>query len=99
MISLLERLTGMHTLTDQVIAMDFMNTVKSGIRNYAMAVTEAATPEVQSTLASQLEEMLDLHERIAEYATEQGLYHPWNVNEQIDVDLKNIEVALKAPNL
>ncbi|WP_438445011.1 spore coat protein [Gorillibacterium sp. sgz5001074] len=97
--TILEHLTGMHTLTDQVIAMDFLNTVKSGVRNYAMAVTEAVTPEIKVTLTRQLEEALDLHERTMQYMMERGLYHPWNVNEQVKVDLANIEVALKAPNL
>lgn len=97
--TILEHLTGMHTLTDQVIAMDLLNTVKSGVRNYAMAVTETVSPDIHDTLSRQLEEALDFHERLTALLMERGLYHPWNLGEQLKLDLQNIETALKAPNL
>jgi similar to spore coat protein len=96
---ILEHLTGMHTMTDQVIAMDFLIAAKSGVRNYAMAVTEAGTPEIKETLTRQLEETIDMHERISIYMVERGWYHPWNVKEQFQFDLQNIETALNAPTL
>ena len=97
--TILEHLTGMHTMNDQVIAMDFLITAKSGVRNYAMAVTEAGTPEIRATLSKQLDEAIDTHEIIVKYMMEQGWYHPWNIKEQIQFDLKNIETALNAPTL
>ncbi len=97
--TILEHLTGMHTLTDQVVAMDSLITAKSCVRNYAMAVTEAVTPEVKETLTRHLEEAIDMHERITMYMMERGLYHPWNLNEQIQLDLQNINMALNAPSL
>jgi similar to spore coat protein len=96
---LLEHLTGMNAMTDQMIAMDYLITAKSGIRNYAMAVTESGTPEVKATLTKQLDESMDMHERITLYMMEKGLYHPWNVNEQVQLDLKNIQTALDLPML
>jgi similar to spore coat protein len=96
---ILEHLTGMHTLTDQVIAMDLFVTAKSGVRNYAMAVTEAVTPEVRETLARHLEEAIETHERMTAYMMDRGWYHPWDRNEQLQVDLKTIDTALKAPTL
>ncbi|HET7628111.1 MAG TPA: spore coat protein [Bacillales bacterium] len=95
--SLLENLTGLGKLKDDVIAMDLLATAKSGVRNYAMAVTEAATPEIKETLTEHLEEAIDMHERLMIYVTERGLYHPWDVNEQIEVDLKNANTALNLP--
>jgi similar to spore coat protein len=97
--TLLEHLTGLHTMTDQVIAMDFLIAAKSGVRNYAMAVTEAVTPEIKATLTKQLEEAIDMHERISMYMMENGWYHPWNVKEQFQFDLQNIQTALDAPML
>jgi similar to spore coat protein len=97
--TILEHLTGLHTMTDQVIAMDFLITAKSGVRNYAMAVTEAGTPEIKATLTKQLEEAIDMHERISMYMMERGWYHPWNVKEQFQFDLQNIQTALNAPTL
>lgn len=97
--SLLEYLTGLDTLTDQIVAMDYLNTVKSGVRNYAMAVTEAGTPEIKAVLTRHLEEAIDMHERIMAYMIERGWYHPWDEKEQFQFDLKNIETALQAPTL
>jgi similar to spore coat protein len=97
--TIIEHLTGMNALTDQVIAMDFLVTAKSGVRNYAMALTEAGTPEIKAVLTKQLDDAIDMHERITMYMVEKGLYHPWNVNEQIQLDLKNIQTALSLPTL
>jgi len=97
--AILEHLTGMHTLTDQVIAMDCLIDAKSGVRNLAMAVTEAGTPEVKAVLVKHLDETIDMYERIVSYVMDKGMYHPWNVQEQIRFDLQTIDTALKAPTL
>ncbi|WP_400163540.1 spore coat protein [Brevibacillus sp. TJ4] len=94
---ILQTLTGMGGMTDQVIAMDLLISAKSGVRNYAMALTEAGTPEVKATLAKQLEEAIDLHEKISMYMIERGWYHPWNVHEQRMLDQQNIQTALNLP--
>lgn len=91
---ILEKLTGFNTMTDQVIAMDFLISAKTGVRNYAMAVTEAATPEIKTTLIKHLDEAIYTHEQIFAYMMEKGFYHPYNPEEQIKLDLKNIETAL-----
>jgi similar to spore coat protein len=96
---LLEHLTGLHTMTDQVIAMDFLIAAKSGVRNYAMAVTEAGTPEIKTTLTRHLDEAITMHEGIVKYMMERGWYHPWDVKEQFQFDLQNIQTALDAPSL
>ena len=57
-----ENLTGMKALTDQVVATDLLIAAKSGIRNYAMAITETGTPEIKEVMTKHLEEALDLHE-------------------------------------
>jgi similar to spore coat protein len=97
--TILEHLTGMNTMTDQIIAMDFLIAAKTGVRNYAIAVTETGTPEIKATLTKQLNETIDMHERITMYMIDKGWYHPWNVNEQVQLDLKNIETALNIPTL
>ncbi len=97
--TIIEHLTGMHTITDQVIAMDFLNVAKSGVRNYAMAATEAGTPEIKAVLIRQLDEAIDMHESIVTYMIGRNWYHPWNLEEQYKFDLQSIETALNAPNL
>lgn len=96
---IIEKLTGMNALSDQVIAMDLLIAAKSGVRNYAMAVTESGTPEVKEMLTRHLTEALEMHERISLYMEEKGWYHAWNTNEQINVDLNNIDTALNLPTL
>ncbi|PZD97545.1 spore coat protein [Paenibacillus sambharensis] len=93
--TLIERLAGMADLKDDVIAMEMLTAVKSGVRNYAMAVTETITPEIRDTLTEHLEELITMHERVTTYMINKGLYHPWNVQEQIQVDRKHIAAALK----
>ncbi|ATF10806.1 spore coat protein [Brevibacillus sp. HB1.2] len=97
MAGILQDMIGMGGMTDQVVAMDLLISAKSGVRNYAMALTETGTPEIKATLTKQLEEAIDLHEKISTYMIEQGWYHPWNVNEQIKLDQQNIQTALNLP--
>lgn len=91
---ILEYITGMGALTDQVIAMDLLINAKSGVRNYAMAVTECASPEIRAVLTKQLNEAIDAHERIATYMIEHGLYQPFDVQKQLQLNLQNMQTAL-----
>ncbi|WP_427181272.1 spore coat protein [Paenibacillus sp. TC-CSREp1] len=91
---ILEYMSGLHTMTDDVIAMDFLINAKSAVRNYAMAVTECATPEIKQILMKQLDEAIDSHEKISNYMMQNGLYHPYHISEQIQLDLKNIQTAM-----
>ncbi|MCK6073239.1 spore coat protein [Paenibacillus silvae] len=91
---ILEHMSGLHTLTDDVIAMDILINAKSAVRNYAMAVTESATPEIKQILMKQLDEAIDSHEKISNYMMQNGLYHPYHISEQIQLDLKNIQTAM-----
>ncbi|MEM4996870.1 spore coat protein [Priestia sp. SB1] len=96
---IIENLTGMNALSDQVVAMDLLIAAKSGVRNYAMTVTEAGTPEIKEMLTHHLVEALDMHEQISAYMVEKGWYHVWDTNEQISLDLNNIDTALNLPTL
>ncbi|AIQ62174.1 spore gernimation protein GerQ [Paenibacillus stellifer] len=94
---IIEYLTGLNTLTDQVIASDLLLSAKNGVRSYAIAITEAITPEIRRTLEQQLEQNIDLYERISTYLIECKWYQPWLVKDQLQMDLNNIETALKLP--
>lgn len=97
--TIIESITGMKALTDQVVATDLLISAKSGVRNYAMALTESGTPEIKHTLTRHLEEALDMHERISNYMMEKGWYHAFDTNEQIQLNLKNMDTAMKLPTL
>lgn len=96
---IIENLTGMNALSDQVVAMDLLIAAKSGVRNFAMAVTESGTPEIKEMLTRHLTEAIDMHEQVCLYMEEKGWYHAWDTNEQINLDLNNIDTALNLPSL
>ncbi|WP_020614979.1 spore coat protein [Paenibacillus daejeonensis] len=93
----LERITGMYSLSDQVLASDLLIAAKNGVRNYAIAMTETISPEIREALTRQLEEAIDHYENVADYMMRAGLYHPWHVNEQIQLDMRQARAALELP--
>ncbi|MDQ1911759.1 spore coat protein [Paenibacillus sp. GD4] len=96
--TIVEAVLGVNKLTDQVIAMDYLISVKNATINYAMAITESATPEVREALHRQLHETIAAHESIISYLMSRGVYHPYSAQEQINVDLQNIKTALSIPS-
>lgn len=93
--TILENITGMSTMTDQVIAYDFLIAAKTGVRNCALALTEAASPDVRAILRKQLEEAVTTHEQISAYLMKKGWYQPYNIQDQIKLDLQNAQTALQ----
>lgn len=92
---LLESLTGMDKLSDQVIATDFLISAKSGVRNYSIALTETYSPEIRAILRKQLNDAIAAHEAIANYMMKKGYYHAYDLEEQYKVDMKTTDTALK----
>lgn len=95
---IIERLTGLDRLSDQVIATDFLIAVKSGIRNYGIAITETTSREVRETLRMQLHDAIRTHEIITNYMMKNGFYHAYNPKEQYIVDMKVTDTALNLAN-
>ena len=92
--TIIENLMGLDTLSDQVIAMDLLMAAKTGIKMYAVAATEAATPAIKATFVKHLHESIDAHARVTEYMMERGFYHPYDVPEQLQLDRSNANTAL-----
>lgn len=93
--TLVENLTGMSAMTDQVIAYDFLLAAKSGVKTIAGALAETATPEVRTVLKKQLDEAIATHEQITNFMVSKGWYQAYNVQEQINLDLAAGQTALK----
>jgi similar to spore coat protein len=91
---LIETITGMNKMTDQVIATDFLITAKSGVQNYAVAITETTSREVREILKEQLRDAIATHEKIFNYMMEKGYYNAYDMKEQYKVDMKTIDTAL-----
>lgn len=81
-------------MSDQVIATDMLITAKAGVRNLAVALTEAATPEVRNVLKQHLDTAIQTHENLTAYMMNKGYYHPYNVQEQLQVDMKSADTSL-----
>lgn len=92
--AIIEALTGMNKMSDQVIATDFLIAAKSGIRNYAMALTETGSPQLREIYKKQLDYTIAAHEAITNYMIKNGYYHAYDIQEQFKVDLKTTDTAL-----
>lgn len=91
---LLESLTGMNNLSDQVISTDFLLASKSAVRNYAIAITETTSPKLRATLKKHLKEAIHIHEIITNYMTKKQYYNSLDLGEQYNIDMKVTETAL-----
>jgi similar to spore coat protein len=92
--AIVENLTGTKAMTDQVIAGDFLISAKSGIKNYALALSETASPNVRNILRKQLDTAIVTHEQITNYMISKGWYQAYNIKEQIKLDMQNAQTAL-----
>lgn len=95
---ILERLTGLDKLSDQVIATDFLISIKSAIRNYGIAITETTNKEVRTVLRKQLQEAITTHEIISNYMIKRGFYNAYDPAEQVRLDLQIAAAALNLKN-
>jgi similar to spore coat protein len=86
---------GMPNLADTTFAMDFLLSVKNGIRTYGFAITETANPELRAVLAKQLEAAIDLHGELIELMMKNNWFYPYDFNEQLPIDLKGAETAIQ----
>jgi len=72
---------------DALFALDFLLTVKMGIRTAAFAISEVATPEARATLRKQLEESIALHGEFTQLSLRKGWLHAYDLDKQYDLDL------------
>jgi similar to spore coat protein len=86
---------GMPDLADSSFAMDFLLSVKNGIRNYGFAITETASPDLRGILTKQMEAAMDLHAEIADLMIKKGWLNPHDFKAQYEVDLKAAETAVQ----
>jgi similar to spore coat protein len=92
--ALIESLTGMNKLSDQVIATDLLVSAKSAVRNYSIALTETTSQEVRAALRKQLSDAITAHETISNYMMKKGYYNAYDLQEQYKVDMQTTDTAL-----
>lgn len=67
---------------------------KTLVRNYAIAITETATPVLRKTLTNQLNGAIDLHAQVFNYMYKKGMYPVFDMKKLINNDIKNANEAL-----
>ncbi|SDH38414.1 similar to spore coat protein [Alteribacillus persepolensis] len=85
----------MQNMNDQAAATDLLLAAKTGVRNYAYAITEAASPDVRQVLSEQLQQAVTFHEQVTNYMIKNGYYHPYNLNEQIQYDQQAAQQSIQ----
>jgi spore coat protein CotF len=88
-----ENAEGMPELADSALALEFLLTIKTGVRNIAIALTETANFELRQLYRTQIEQGLALHEEVSTFMMNKGWLHPYNYYDQYQQDLKSIQGA------
>lgn len=83
--------TNQMNISDQVIASDLLNAVKTSIKESAVALTETATPEVHRTLEQQLSQSLRFHEQVTQYMIQKGWYKPYDIQQMVQSDIQQAQ--------
>ncbi|MEO2076601.1 MAG: spore coat protein [Bacillus sp. (in: firmicutes)] len=73
-------------LADTTFAMDLLLRAKEGVRNIAVALTEAASPDVRTILRNQLMQGIAMHQEITELMINKKWFHPYELSEQYKLD-------------
>lgn len=95
MSTILQNLTGMNIMTDQVVATELLQSSKTGMKGLAAALAETTRPDVRETLTKQFNEAVAFHGKVSAYMINNGWYHPTDIDEQIRLDIEAAQTALK----
>lgn len=67
---------------------------KTTVRNYAIAITETATPALREVFKKQLNQAIDLHAKVFNYLYERGFYPAYDLQALLKGDVANAQKAL-----
>jgi len=74
---------------------DLLMLAKTTVRNYAIAVTETATPALRAVLVKQLNAAIQLHATIYNFMYARGLYPSYDLNQLLANDVNLANTALQ----
>ena len=86
---------GMPKLVDTTMSMGFLLNAKNSVRSYALALTNAVTPEVRTVFKNELNSAIRMHELISKMMIEKGWFHPGNLEKQFQMDLESSQTAVQ----
>lgn len=67
---------------------------KTAVRNYAIAITETATPKLRETFQKHLNNAIKLHGDVFYFMYERGYYPSYQLDKLLATDVKNAKTAL-----
>ena len=94
MAGIIQNISGMGDMTEQVIATDLLISTKSAIKNYAAAISEINSPQLTQTLRKQLDDTINLHQKISTYMMQRGYYNAYDPPAQISMDREASDTVL-----
>lgn len=74
---------------------DLLALAKTSVRNYAIAITETATPVVRETLTNHLQKAIKTHADIFQYMYDNGLYPAYDLQQLLENDMSIANKALE----
>jgi spore coat protein CotF len=90
---------GMPKLVDASMSTAFLLNVKSGVRNCAIALTEAVSPEVRAVLRTHLDNGLNMHEELSNLMINKGWLNPVDLDRQFQMDLESSQTMSQIASL
>ena len=90
---------GMPKLIDTTMSMGFLLNAKSGVRNCAIALTEAASPEVRTVLRNELNNAIHMHEEVYTLMIDKGWFYPIDLDKQFQMDLESSQTAVQIASM
>lgn len=81
---------------DGFYAGDLLAFKKTAVRNYSVAITETATPQLRAVLKKQINQAIDGHAEIFNYMYSKSMYPSYNLHDilQNDVNLANKALSM-----
>lgn len=67
---------------------------KTAVRNYAIAITETATPSLREIFQKHLQKAIKLHAKTFEFMLEKNYYPAYHLDQLLATDLRNAKAAL-----
>lgn len=93
--NIIQDVAGADIMKEKDIVTEIMLTTKAALNKYAFTLGETTTPKVRDVLRRHLDEILDTHAQITDYALEKAYYHPSEPSEQFKDDLKDAYLAVE----
>lgn len=90
---------GMPKLVDSSICTALMLNTKNAVRNYAIALTESATPTIRNVLRTHLDKSINMYDEIASLMISKGWLHTDNMRKQLQIDSETAKTALQISSL